>query len=176
MINLSLNAVITIMMIFHLPKHSPVSLAWLVFSAVFLRLSLQYLCQIKPVRNTRNTKPRPMTIVINIGDFRSLNTFLTSSPCFFCFAEFCRIKQKDQNRQISAWNNEDAKGWRGAGDVAPMLARHFLFDQIGNGQSAQMADSEWVNTFGASLVAKHFSPYSSRRFEAQTKRTKAPVK
>ena len=94
MINLSLNAVITIMMIFHLPKHSPVSLAWLVFSAVFLRLSLQYLCQIKPVRNTRNTKPRPMTIVINIGDFRSLNMFLTSSPCCFCFAEFCRIKQK----------------------------------------------------------------------------------
>ena len=39
-----------------------------------------------------------------------------------------------------------------------------------------MEDSEWVNTFGASLVAKHFSPYSSRRFEAKPERTKAPIK
>ena len=94
-------SVITIM-IFHLP-HSPVSLTWPIFSAVFSRLN-----------EHRKTTPRPMTTVINIGDFRSLNMFLTSSPWCSCFAsksmvEFYRWSNKTKKGQISVWIKEKGK-------------------------------------------------------------------
>ena len=48
------------------------------------------------------TTPRPMTTVINIGDFRSLNMFLTSSPWCSCLASKSMV-------EFYRWSNKTKK-------------------------------------------------------------------